>query len=138
MSSEAERELRDLGGHGKRVVLTVQTERGDHRQEWVVPAPVSTAEDVRLAAGRLLAQMRLNAPITAVGITVLDVSPPMARTPDLFCDGPGRDPVALEAVRRRLAARFGLITLTTPSQWPKTARQKRHAALREQQQGAFR
>ena len=135
MSQKAEIQLRRLGGHGKRVALHLQTERGEHRQEWVVPSPVSTAEDVRLAASRLLAQMRLTAPITFIGIDVADVSPPSARTPDLFCAGPGSDPVALEAVRRRLAARFGLTTLTTPSQWPRTARQKRRSALNEQWQG---
>lgn len=135
MSKEAEGQLRHLGGHGKRVMLSLKTERGEHYQEWVVPSPVSTAEDVRLAAGRLLAQMRLTAPITAIGIDVADISPPTARTPDLFCAGPGSDPVALEAVRRRLAARFGLTTLTTPSQWPRSARQKRRSALNEQWQG---
>lgn len=135
MSERAERELRAVGGHGKRVALTVQTEHGDHRQEWVVPTPVATAEDVRLTAGRLLAQMRLTAPLTAIGIEVTDIASPSARTPDLFCDGPGRDPVALEAVRRRLAARFGLSTLTTPSQWPRTARQKRRSALQEKWRG---
>ncbi len=135
MSQKAETQLLRLGGHGKRVTLSLKTERGEHRQEWVVPSPVSTAEDVRLAAGRLLAQMRLTAPITFIGIDVADVSPPTARTPDLFCAGPGSDPVALEAVRRRLAARFGLTTLTTPSQWPRTARQKRRTALSEQWQG---
>ncbi len=134
MSQKAEIQLRRLGGHGKRVTLSLRTERGEHPQEWVVPSPVSTAEDVRLAAGRLLAQMRLTAPITFIGIDVADVSPPTARTPDLFCAGPGADPVALEAVRRRLAARFGLTTLTTPSQWPRSARQKRRTALSEQWQ----
>ena len=88
MSQKAEIQLRRLGGHGKRVALHLQTERGEHRQEWVVPSPVSTAEDVRLAAGRLLAQMRLTAPVTAISIDVADVSPPVARTPDLFCAGP--------------------------------------------------
>ena len=135
MSQKAETQLRHLGGHGRRVTLHLQTERGEHQQEWVVPSPVSTAEDVRLAAGRLLAQMRLTAPITAIGIDVADVSPPTARTPDLFCAGPGADPVALKAARQRLAARFGLTTLTTPSQWPRTARQKRRSALNEQWQG---
>lgn len=135
MSADVEEQLRDLGGHGRRVALYVDTERGQARQEWVVPAPVRTAQDVSLAVKRLLAQMRLAAPITAVGITVLDVSPPTARTPDLFCPGPGADPVALAAVRQRLAARFGLTTLTTPSQWPRSSRQKRRAALSEQWQG---
>ena len=137
MSAEVEERLRALGGHGRRVALRVNTERGEVGEEWVVPTPVRTAQDVSLAVRRLLGQMRLAAPITAVGITVQDVSPPTARTPDLFCPGPGADPVALEAVRRRLAARFGLTTLTTPSQWPKSSRQKRHAALSEQRQGAF-
>lgn len=137
MSAIAELELRFLGGHGRRVVLTVQTECGDHCQVWIVPTPVSTAEDVRLAAGRLLAQMRMTAPVIGFGIDVADISSPAAHTPGLFCPGPGADPVALEAVRRRLAARFGLTTLTTPSHWPQTARQKRHAALRAQRQGAF-
>jgi len=137
MSAEVEERLRNLGGHGRCVALHVDTERGQERQEWVVPTPVRTAQDVSLAVRRLLGQMRLAAPITAVGISVLDVSPPTARTPDLFCPGPGADPVALESVRRRLAARFGLTTLTTPSQWPKSSRQKRQAALSEQRQGAF-
>lgn len=135
MSVVAERELRFLGGHGRKVVLAVQTERGDHRQEWVVPTPVSTAEDVCLATRRLLAQTRLTAPVIGISIDVEDVSPPTARTPDLFCTSPGTDPVALDAVRRRLAARFGLTTLTTPSQWPRSARQKRRSALNEQWQG---
>ena len=135
MSKEAETQLRHLGGHGKRVMLHLQTERGEHHQEWVVPSPVSSAEDVRLAASRLLSLMRLTAPITAISIDVADISQAAARTPDLFCAGPGSDPVALEAVRQRLAARFGLTTLTTPSQWPRTARQKRRSALSEQWQG---
>ena len=135
MSQKAETQLRRLGGHGRRVTLHLHTERGEHCQEWVVPSPVSTAEDVRLAARRLLAQMRLTAPVTFIGIDVADVSPPTARTPDLFCAGPGSDPVALEAVRQRLAARFGLTTLTTPSQWPRSSRQKRRVALSEQWQG---
>ena len=135
MSQKAEAQLRRLGGYGRRVTLHLHTERGEHCQEWVVPSPVSSAEDVRLAAGRLLAQMRLTAPITFIGIDVADVSPPSARTPDLFCAGPGSDPVAVEAVRRRLAARFGLTTLTTPSQWPRSSRQKRRVALSEQWQG---
>ena len=135
MSKEAETQLRRLGGYGRRVTLSLQTEHGEHRQEWVVPSTVSTAEDVRLAVARLLTQMRLTAPVMAISIDVADISPPAARTPDLFCAGPGSDPVALEAVRRRLAARFGLTTLTIPAQWPRTARQKRRTALSEQWRG---
>ena len=103
-----------------------------------MPAPVRTAQDVSLAVRRLLAQMRLAAPITAVGITrSWTFRRPRPARPTCSVQGLELIPVALEAVRRRLAARFGLTTLTTPSQWPKSSSPEEARRLSEQRQGAF-
>jgi len=64
-----------------------------------------------------------------VRLLVEDVSFPTAHTADLF--GAQSDSVSLEATRRRLAARFGLTTLTILGKRPRTAREKRRAAVRE-------
>ena len=116
-------------GVGRRLILEMKTEHGEARQEWAVPAPLEHAGDIQRASWRLLAQMRLTAPVTRVRLLVEDVSFPTAHTADLF--GAQSDSVALEATRRRLAARFGLTTLTILGKRPRTAREKRRAAVRE-------
>ena len=121
--------LQGIGGCGRRVSLEISTERDVVSQEWVVPLPVQSATDILRAAGRMLSLMRLTAPVTRVSITVDEVGVPAAHTADLF--GVQTDAVALEGVRRRLAARFGLTTLTILGQRPRSAREKRRAAVRE-------
>ena len=128
VSARAARQLQGLGV-GRRLILELKTERGELRQEWAVPAPLEHAGDIQRASWRLLAQMRLTAPITRVRLLVEDVSFPIAHTADLF--GAQSDSVALEATRRRLAARFGLTTLTILGKRPRTVREKRRAAVRE-------
>ena len=116
-------------GVGRRLTLEVRTERGEARQEWAVPAPLEHARDIQSASWRLLAQMRLMAPVTHVRLLIEDVSVPTAHTADLF--GVRSDSISLEATRRRLAARFGLTTLTILGKRPRTARERRRAAVQE-------
>lgn len=131
VSQKAEAELRSLGRHGRRVVLRVETEAGPHRQEWLLPTPIQNAAAVKSAALRLLGQMRLGAPVTAVRILVEGLEMPAARTNDLFLRGPGDDPAALEAVRRSLQTRFGTASVTFLAHQPRTVRQERRACLHE-------
>ena len=128
---KAEAELRALGRHGRRVVLRVETEAGAHRREWVLPAPIQSASAVKSAALRLLSQMRLSAPMTAVRILLEGLETPAARTNDLFLRGPGDDPLALEAVRRSLQMRFGTGRVILLSQRPRSVREERRACLHE-------
>ena len=79
----------------------------------------------------MLSQTRLPAPVTRVRLLVESFSIASAHTADMF--GMRADAVALEAVRRRLAARFGLKTLNILGEQPCTAREKRRAAVREAQ-----
>ena len=127
-SKRAERQLQGLGV-GRKLVLEVRTERGDNRQEWIVPSPLEHAPDIQQAAWRMLSQTKLPAPVTSLRLLIEDVSFPTAHTSDLF--GVRADSVSLEAVRRRLSARFGLKTLTILGNQPRTEREKRRAAVRE-------
>ena len=127
-SKRAEVQLRGLGV-GRRLILLVQTERAEIRQEWEVPAPLEHASDIQRAVWRMLGQTRLTSPITHMRLVVEDVSFPTAHTSDLF--GVRADSVSLEATRRRLAARFGLTTLMILGKQPRTVREKRRAAVQE-------
>ena len=128
-SLEAASQLREMGGSGRRVSLEITTERGVTQQQWVVPAPVQSAADIARSAGRILSVSRLSAPVTCLSIAVDEVGVPDAHTPDLF--GVQSDAVAMEAVKRRLAARFGLTTLTFLGKRQRSTREKRQAAVRE-------
>lgn len=134
VSQQAEAELRALGRHGRRVVLRVTTEAGAHRREWLLPAPVQSAAQVRSAATRLLSQMTLSAPVTELRLLVEELETPAARTNDLFLRGPGDDPAALEAVRRSLQTRFGKNGVFVLGQRPRSVREDRRACLHEKWQ----
>lgn len=127
-SKRAERQLQGFGV-GRRLIVEVRTERGETRKEWAVPSPLERAADIQSATWRVLAQTRLTAPVTYFRLLIEDVSFPTAHTSDLF--GVRADSVSLEATRRRLAARFGLTTLTILGKQPRTAREKRRAAVQE-------
>ena len=127
-SKRAERQLQGMGV-GRKLILEIRTERSENRQEWAVPAPLEHAPDIQRAAWRMLAQTRLTAPITSFRLLIEEISFPTAHTSNLF--GVRADSVSLEATRRRLAARFGLTTLTILGQRPRTEREKRRAAVRE-------
>ena len=139
VSGDATAQLRALGRFGRRVVLRVTTEGANGecelRREWSLPAPVQAQGDVLRAAQRLLGQMTadrsLTAPVTALRLLVEGLETPLARTPDLFSRGAGDDPVALDALRRGLVARFGLRSLSLASKLPVSLRQERRACLRE-------
>ncbi len=131
VTTEAAVQLRLLGRHGRRVVLRVETEAGERRGEWLLPAPIQSAEDVNRSARRLLGQMRLPAPVIGLRLLVDDLETPVARTPDLFARGPGDDPASLAAVRRALEARFGISSVRLLSCLPRTARDERRASLGE-------
>lgn len=134
VSQQTEAELRVLGRHGRRVVLRVKTEAGAHRREWLLPAPVQSAVQVRSAATRLLSQMKLSAPVTELRLLVEDLEIPAARTNDLFLRGPGDDPAVLEAVRRSLQTRFGKNGVFVLGQKPRSVREDRRACLHEKWQ----
>ena len=131
-SLRAERQLEGMGV-GRKLTLEIRTERGETKQEWAVPAPLERAADIQRATWRVLAQTRLTAPVTRVRLLIEDVSFPTAHTSNLF--GVRADSVSLEATRRRLAARFGLTTLTILGKQPRTEREKRRAAVRENVEG---
>lgn len=134
VSQQAEADLRALGRHGRRVVLRVTTEADQYRREWMLPAPIQSAAQVRSAAARLLSQMKLSAPITELRLLVEGLETPAARTNDLFVRGPGDDPAVLEAVRRSLQARFGKNGVFVLGQRPRSAREDRRACLHEKWQ----
>ncbi len=131
ITTEAAVQLSLLGKHGRRIVLRVETEVGDRRSEWLLPAPIQSAEDVSRSARRLLGQMRLPAPVIGLRLLVDDLETPVARTPDLFARGPGDDPASLAAVRRALEARFGTGSVRLLSCMPRTARDERRSSLGE-------
>ena len=141
ISGKAATELLALGKFGRRVVLRVTTEKtnmeatsgeeGELRRAWSLPAPVQAQGDVLRASQRLLGQMTISAPITFLRLLVEDLEIPRALTADLFARGPGDDPLALEAVRRSLIARFGLRSVSLASHLPVSLRQERRACLRE-------
>lgn len=128
VSIRAARQLQGLGV-GRKLILEVRTERGENRQEWAVPVPLQLAPDIQRATRRMMSQTKLTAPVTRFRLLIEDVSFPAAHTADLF--GVRADSVSLEATRRRLAARFGLTTLTVLGKHPRTEREKRRAAVQE-------
>lgn len=129
VTTEAAVQLRLLGRHGRRVVLRADTEAGERRGEWLLPAPIQSAEDINRSARRLLGQMRLPAPVVGLRVLVDNLETPVARTPDLFARGPGNDPASLAAVQRTLEIRFGTNSLRIVSCLPRTARDERRASL---------
>lgn len=131
VTTEAAVQLSLLGRHGRRVVLRVETEAGERRGEWLLPAPIQSTEDISRSARRLLGQMRLPAPVIGLRLLVDDLETPAARTPDLFARGPGDDPASLAAVRRALEARFGTGSVRLLSCMPRTARDERRSSLGE-------
>ena len=145
LSGEAASELLKLGKFGRRVVLRLTTEKpntekpntetsageiGELRRAWSLPSPVQAQEDLLRASLRLLSQMPLTAPVTALRLLVEELEIPCARTPDLFTRGPGDDPLMIAAVQRSLVARFGLKSLSLAAKLPVSFRQERHACLR--------
>ena len=124
---EASGQLTALGQYGRRVVLTVGTERGELRRDWTLPAPLQETQALTRAASRLLMQMPLTAPVTSLRLLVEELERPKAATPDLFAGRMHRDKLALEAARRVLAERYGPQVLVPLSQRPQTVREQRRS-----------
>ena len=124
---EASGQLAALGQYGRRLVLRVETERGEVRRDWTLPAPLQETQALTRAASRLLMQMTLPAPVTSLRLLVEEMERPRAATPDLFAGRMHRDTLALEAARRMLAERYGPQVLIPLSQRPQTVREQRRA-----------
>ena len=124
---EASSQLAALGQYGRRVVLTVNMERGEVRRDWTPPVPLQEAQALTRAASRLLMQMTLTAPVTSLRLLVEELERPTAATADLFAGRMHWDTLALEAARRVLAERYGPQVLVPLSQRLQTVREQRRA-----------
>ena len=122
---EVSGQLKALGQFGRRLVLKIGTEQGDLRREWTLPTPLQDSPALTRAAGRVLMQMPISAPVTSLRLLVEQLERPTATTPDLFAGRLHRDKLALEAARRMLAERYGPQVLLALSQRPQTVRQQR-------------
>lgn len=124
---EASGQLAALGQYGRRLVLTVGTERGEVRRDWTLPVPLQETQALTRAASRLLMQMPLTAPVTSLRLLVEELERPKAATADLFAGRMHRDALALEAARRMLAERYGPQVLVPLSQRPQSVREQRRS-----------
>ena len=124
---EASGQLVALGQYGRRLVLRVETERGEMRRDWTLPVPLQETQALTRAASRLLMQMPLTAPVVSLRLLVEELERPKAATADLFAGRMHRDTLALDAARRVLAERYGPQVLVPLSQRPQTVREQRRA-----------
>lgn len=131
LAHEVAGQLQEAGQVGRLLVLGVQTEQAEQRQEWRPPLPLQAVLDVTRTAQRLLMLLSLTGPILSLSLRVDELETPKAATADLFAGRMFQDTLALEAARRILTDRYGPQALVALSQRPQSLRQKRRAAEQE-------
>lgn len=113
LTDKAAQELTESGRYARRISLQLNTEANHFSRSWQPPLPLQAPCEIHRSFLRLLDQISITAPVTAIAVTLSELELPASRSLALFDSNSTEDLLRLESAKRLVTERYGPKAMTT-------------------------
>lgn len=131
LTDKAAQELTESGRYARRISLQLNTEANHFSRSWQPPLPLQAPREIYRAFLRLLDQISITAPVTAIAVTLLELELPASRSLTLFESNSTEDLLRLESAKRLVIERYGPKAMTTLGSIPISKSDQRYSHFME-------